>query len=397
MTESVEAAVTAVEVMPTARILVVDDSRMVRSSIVRHLKGRYEYREEGDGESGWQTLVLDPSVRVVLSDLSMPRLDGYGLLSRIRNSKISRINELPVIMLSGEEGDEAQARARELGATDFIAKGIGAEELLARIEAALRLATTTRELAESREALANGATVDPVSGLATPQYVRTHGEQLLSAARRHSGDLSVLVVQIDNVPYLVQVHGRPVADLIVRKLSKILSAKIRKEDSVAMLGDGLFSILAPGINVDNANAFANRLRAIISGTAMQYRGETLRVSLSIGVANNVTDQAITVGAMIGLATQRAARASESGGDVVVTCGGAPQKGTWAGEPIALERALVLLQAGEDAEVRPHLAALARRLLPLMSLMEREFAWGIPVARIEETLAGSDGAPLTDRP
>lgn len=391
------AAVKAVEVTPTARILVVDDSRMVRSSIIRHIKGKYECREEGDGESGWQTLVLDPTVRVVISDLSMPRLDGYGLLARIRNSKISRINELPVIMLSGDEGDEAHARARELGATDFIAKGTGAEELLTRIETALRLAATARELAESREALANGATVDPVSGLSTPQYVRTHGDQLLSAARRHSGDLSVLVVQIDNIPYMVQAHGRPVADLIIRKLSKILSAKIRREDSVAMLGDGLFSILAPGINVDNANAFANRLRAIISGTAMQYRGETLRVSLSIGVANNASDKAESVGAMIGLATQRAARAGESGGDVVVTAGGAPQKGTWSGEPIALERAMVLLQAGEEDEVRPHLHALARRVLPLLGLIEREFGYGIPVERIELDCNQADGAAPPDGP
>ena len=60
------------------RLLIVDDSRMVRASIIKHLKGRYAYREEVNGEAAWQTLVLDPTIRAVISDLGMPVLDGFG-------------------------------------------------------------------------------------------------------------------------------------------------------------------------------------------------------------------------------------------------------------------------------------------------------------------------------
>ena len=107
------------------RVLIVDDSRMVRASITRLIRDAYEVREEGDGEAGWQTLLLDPTLQVVISDLSMPKLDGYGLLERIRASKISRIQSIPVIMISGDEDDAARAKAKDLGATDFITKGIG--------------------------------------------------------------------------------------------------------------------------------------------------------------------------------------------------------------------------------------------------------------------------------
>jgi len=54
------------------RVLIVDDSRMVRASITRLIRDAYEVREEGDGEAGWQTLLLDPTLQVVISDLSSP-------------------------------------------------------------------------------------------------------------------------------------------------------------------------------------------------------------------------------------------------------------------------------------------------------------------------------------
>ncbi|MCB1939555.1 MAG: response regulator, partial [Rhodocyclaceae bacterium] len=159
------------EDIPLPRVLIVDDSRMVRASISKNIRDRFDVREEADGEDGWQALLVDPSIQVVISDLGMPNLDGYGLLERIRSSKLSRIHELPVIIISGEEDDNARVKARELGATDFITKGIGNVELLSRLESLTRLARATRELEESREALASGSPIDPHSGLATQAYL----------------------------------------------------------------------------------------------------------------------------------------------------------------------------------------------------------------------------------
>ena len=95
---------------PLRRVLIIDDSRMVRASIVKHIRGRFDFREEADGEAGWQALLVDPSIHLVISDIGMPNLDGYGLLQRIRGSKLTRIQELPVLIISGEEEGEARAR-----------------------------------------------------------------------------------------------------------------------------------------------------------------------------------------------------------------------------------------------------------------------------------------------
>jgi len=121
------------------RILVVDDSRMVRASIVKHIRGRFEAREEPDGEAAWEALLVDPAIEIVLTDIGMPRLDGYGLLGRLRASKLPRVRDLPVVIISGDEDESARARALALGANGFVTKGTGGVELLATLMSLLRL------------------------------------------------------------------------------------------------------------------------------------------------------------------------------------------------------------------------------------------------------------------
>jgi len=71
-------------------------------------------------------------------------------------------------MISGDEDDAARAKAKDLGATDFITKGIGTVELLTRLQGAIQAAQMRRELDESRQALADQKPVDPKYGWSPP-------------------------------------------------------------------------------------------------------------------------------------------------------------------------------------------------------------------------------------
>lgn len=377
------------EVVPPIKVLIVDDSRMVRTSIIKRIRDRFECREEADGEAGWQALLVDQSIQVVLSDLSMPRLDGYGLLERIRSSKLSRIADIPVIMISGDEDDAARERAKSLGANDFITKGIGTVELLARLESASRLQQTTRALADSRAALADSSPIDPVSGLSSPQYFQQHGQQLIASAARHHGQVSVLVIGIDNFNELLRGFGRTVTDLLMRKLAKILAGKVRTEDSFAQIGDGQFAIITPDISLANAEQFANRLRQVIGATAMQYRGQTLHVSLNVGVANSLADPVKTVSDMLGLALARADIAHREGGSMVRSAGGEPQKFAWTAGIVSIERALLLIRSGAQEEVATHLPALLYRLMPLLEMTEKQYGFGIPLEQLAKKAQEAD--------
>ncbi len=81
------------------RVLIVDDSKIVRTTIARLIRASFDVREEPDGEAGWAALEADPAIVVVISDLHMPKLDGFALLQKIRGASSGRIKDMPVIMI----------------------------------------------------------------------------------------------------------------------------------------------------------------------------------------------------------------------------------------------------------------------------------------------------------
>ena len=367
------------------RVLIIDDSRMVRASIIRHVRDRFEVREEADGEAGWQTLMVDPTIQAVITDIGMPRLDGYGLLERIRKSRISRINTLPVVVISGDDEPDVRVKAKSAGATDFISKSIGNVELLARLEALTQLARTQRDLEESRAALATASATDPASGLATPSYLHHHAAQELSLAQRRHGDLSVMVIEIDQFDNLIARYGAHVAQLVNRKLSKILATKLRQEDTVAELAPARFVIVSPATNMDGACAFAMRLRTAIDHIVMTYREERIRIQITIGLAAAEPGRTQTVSHLIGVAMQRIAVGRAEGGNRVMGAKGevTPEMASVpVRAPVSIDQYLLQLRtAGLDPGLRKQLPDAIRTLLPLLELIESEFRSGLPLASL----------------
>lgn len=341
------------------RVLIVDDSRIVRATLGKMLRAHFDIREEADGEAGWEALVVDPSVRVVLTDLSMPRLDGYGLLRQIRDSKVPRIRDVPVIMISGDEDEAARQRATELGATDFIAKGIGSAELLARIGTVLGLAQARGE-----------ALTDNATGLLNPPVLRRQGEQAFSFCQRHGGPMSVLAVGFDNAVAMAAGDGRRVVESLIAQFSRMLAGVVRKEDSVARWSDTSLAILSPGTSGEQAAAFAERIRQAVGNASIRYHGEILAVTVSVGIAAFPEDALADFDALIGTSVERLALAHGQGGNCVV-----------AGS-----------SAVGDAGRRSKLARLGLSLLPLLTRLDKEFSLGLPLVEIERRLSAAQSYP-----
>ncbi len=359
------------------RILIVDDSRMVRASIVKHIRGKFDIREEGDGEAGWQTLMLDPSIQVLISDLTMPKLDGYGLLRRVRESKLPRLREMPVIMISGDEDELARNRAKELGATDFITKGIGTVELLARLDALVKLAKTRNEL----EAMAKKVIVDPKSGLSSGEYLKQQGRQALALAQRHGGEISVVVVEIDRLDALIGKLGRPIGDQLIQQFRAVLSNRVRMEDTVSQTGEAQFTVVCPGIDLEEARSFANRLDQTIRNAKISYRGERVEVGLKFGFANSRDDEWQTMTHLLQLAEGRAIQEVELTAEPIE----AEASEELPIPKLGVEDALALLQAGNIEGVKPHLVEIVAQLMPLLKLIDAELKLGMSPANAEAKL------------
>lgn len=124
-------------------ILVVDDDPAIRESLARELRvSGYTVILASDGLEGvraFETHAPD----LILTDLSMPRSDGFELISAIRPA-----TQTPILVLSVRGSDSDKIRALDLGADDFVTKPFSVAELLARVRAQLRRTsgTTSRTL-----------------------------------------------------------------------------------------------------------------------------------------------------------------------------------------------------------------------------------------------------------
>ncbi|KYC41065.1 hypothetical protein WA1_23395 [Scytonema hofmannii PCC 7110] len=134
----------------SARILVVDDNADMREYVKRLLKQQYEVEAVEDGIAAL-TAIRQHLPDLVLTDVMMPRLDGFGLLQELRANPQTR--ELPIILLSARAGEEARIEGLQAGADDYLTKPFSTRELLARIEASLKTAQIRKEAALQEQAL----------------------------------------------------------------------------------------------------------------------------------------------------------------------------------------------------------------------------------------------------
>src|SRR5271154_5569501 len=115
------------------RVLVVDDEEDIRV-LLEELLGRagYEVDVVPDGRAALRRLFEAPPALVIL-DVTMPELDGYQTLERIRD-----LSDVPVLMLTARSQELERVRGLASGADDYVAKPFGRQELLARVQALLR-------------------------------------------------------------------------------------------------------------------------------------------------------------------------------------------------------------------------------------------------------------------
>jgi signal transduction histidine kinase/DNA-binding response OmpR family regulator len=131
------------------RILVADDNADMRDYVCRLLGDRYDVHAAADGQAALEALRAHP-FELVLTDIMMPRLDGFELLQAIRNDPALR--DLPVIVLSARAGEAASLEGLSAGADDYLVKPFSARELIARTEGNIKLARIRRENARMLEA-----------------------------------------------------------------------------------------------------------------------------------------------------------------------------------------------------------------------------------------------------
>jgi len=196
------------------RVLVADDNADMRHYLARLLGGRCEVEAVADGHAALEAARTRPP-DLILSDVMMPRMDGFGLLKAIRAEESLR--ETPLILLSARAGEESRVEGVEAGADDYLVKPFSARELLARVEAHLKMARLRRE---AREA------------------IRHRGEQfetLLNAAPLGMFLLDAALRFVEVNPIAVPAFGAPPGGLLGRDFSEILHGLVGTREADALV------------------------------------------------------------------------------------------------------------------------------------------------------------------
>jgi len=116
---------------PAIRVLTVDDSASMRALLLGALSSRgFAVEQAEDGQQAFEWLASN-EVDVIITDINMPRLDGFGLIEKLRASTLHA--DRPILVLTTESSEEKKQRARNAGATGWIVKPFDADKLTAAL------------------------------------------------------------------------------------------------------------------------------------------------------------------------------------------------------------------------------------------------------------------------
>lgn len=364
------------------KILVVDDSRIVHAAIKKAVNDEFEVVSAFDGEEGWNMLRQDAEIKVVFTDQGMPRLDGFGLISRIRESAVSRINEIPIVMVTGAEQEQVEVRekALKLGASDFLTKPFENTIVLARVRSYTKFEQTMRELEESEDALIEQAILDTVTGVYNNRYLLEHGEKDLSFAQRHNEELSLFCLELDHFSDYILNAGQDITGKLLNWAGDILKNTMRKEDTIARIGECRFAVLAPTAEHFDAIAICERIKNVFTKTEFDKSLSSDPISVSIGVASLVHGEETGIKDMLELANERVKQAIVLGGNRVI--GSNPEEiraklyNEARQQKLSLDTIVKLYHNGEFDLLTPYLKQIATSIFPLLELCNERMHWNL---------------------
>ncbi|MHB8347667.1 MAG: GGDEF domain-containing response regulator [Acidiferrobacterales bacterium] len=371
------------------RVLVVDDSRLMRVAVQRVLGQEFDLVESEDGEAGWEKLRHDNRIQVVISDVMMPRLDGYSLICRIRAANESRISGVPVVVITGAEDDITRERAYACGANDFITKPIDSVQLLACVRNLAQSDQDTADVAATAASLGDQSNIDSLTRLENRRCFLEQGREILTAAIRSGSPVSVLRLSVDNFISLRARYGDEYADRVLVWIADLLRTKTRRGDLISRTGNSEFSVMTLSLGRMEAAMLCERLRLAVSSRPFSYDGVEDAVTVSIGLVSSGHDPGDSLDELHGLAYRRLKTAAATGDR---SCVGddplAPHIEQTVIEQPDMEQALKLLARNEIGQLEPYAVQLALSAIPLIEFCNAKFGLeiGQELKAIKESLA-----------
>lgn len=218
----------------------------------------------------------------------------------------------PVMLLTSFDDDDSVLRALDIGIHDQLSKPVRPAALVARVEAVLESRRLREALQAERLRLQQTSGIDPLTGM----HTRTKMEEFLAftaaAAARYGHALSVVLIDMDHLGKLANVHGDDAAKRVLAEVADHLAADLRKSDVAGRWNDDEFLVLLPHTDLKGAALFAERLRMTFAEMPVVLpNGTPATTSASFGCAQGTDVTALTASV-----EERVIDAKRSGRNVV---------------------------------------------------------------------------------
>jgi diguanylate cyclase (GGDEF)-like protein len=248
-------------------VLIVDDDKLNRAALAELLKDECRLLLAKDGPSALNILMQE-DVSLVLLDVSMPGMDGYEVLRRVRENP--KTADTSVVFITGMSEEADEERGLLLGAADYVQKPIRPSIVRARIRVHLKLAAQRREL--ERLSLQDGLT-----GIANRRYFDDALNRTLRQAVRDRETLGLAIIDVDHFKQYNDFYGHGAGDEALRRVARIIDTfAMRPGDVAARYGGEEFVLLMPRIG-DFAYILETMRNAILSEGIPHERSPTTSV------------------------------------------------------------------------------------------------------------------------
>jgi diguanylate cyclase (GGDEF)-like protein len=289
-------------------ILVVDDSSSARNHVVELLKRRnFTIVTANNGVQALEKLSQHKNIKMVITDLEMPAMDGIELTNEIR--RVYTREQLAVIGISGASNGIHSARFIKNGADDFLRKPFCPEEFYCRI-------TQNIESLNNIAKIQHAANTDYLTELANRRSFFRSAESRINEYISKKVPYCLAMIDIDFFKKINDVYGHDAGDQVL----KVISLYMRKHFGsglTARLGGEEFAVLIHGVDSDNLYNKLDDFRREIAVSNIPVGNTPISVTLSLGV---VFDSQETLSKQMGEADNALYSAKENGRNQVVIAG-----------------------------------------------------------------------------
>jgi two-component system, cell cycle response regulator len=269
------------------KILIADDDATSRLLLTGALhKFGHEVIAKVDGTEAWEAMRGPGAPMLAILDWMMPGLAGVEVCRRVRSLGS---DEPPYLILLTSMTEKADiAAGLEAGADDYLAKPFDAGELRARVEVGRRLTELQARLGEARDALAQAAMHDPLTGALNRRAFAVLLSGALPEERRHGQGLALGICDVDDFKTVNDTYGHQVGDEVLCGVVRQLESGLRANDVLSRHGGDEFVVLAGHLgDADRASiatSLFERLRASVADHPIPTAAGDISITISCGVS-----------------------------------------------------------------------------------------------------------------